>query len=95
MIIKGSCDNVSILYATSKQGVKDPSKNFYSLGLWFQDFNQTGEVPCSEDIYNAVSKVANDPDLSKKLGVVYDFDTAYNTDYHSFRLVSVRNNRKK
>lgn len=94
MIINGVCNNVSVLYANIIQGVKDPSKVYYRLGLWFQNFNQTGEVPCNEDVYNAVVKLASDPDVSKKLSIIYDFDTAYNTEFHNFNLVRVADTRK-
>lgn len=94
MIINGVCNNVSVLYANTIKGVKDPSKTYFRLGLWFQGFNQAGEVPCNEEVYNAVLKVASDPDAAKKLCVVYDFDTAYNTEFHNFNIVKVSHVRK-
>lgn len=95
MKISGVCNNVSLLYAKTRQGVKDPSKTYYSLGLWFQDEMETGEVPCSSEIYLKVQEFANNSDKTVKLSTIYDFATEYNTDFKTFNLVSVTDIRKE
>lgn len=91
MIINGTCNGVTLLYANAKQGVTDPTKTYYSLGLFFPQYNQTGELNCKEDIYKAVVDVANSPDLVKKMSTVFDFETAYNTEAKYFYITRVVN----
>lgn len=83
MVIYGRCENVSILYAKAIPGTQDPSKTFYSLGLWFKAASETGEIRCNEDVYNSVASFAGD--LSK----VVSFETSYNTQWKSFTLSKV------
>lgn len=91
MKIKGKCTDVSILYAKETVGVKDPEKKYYHLGLWFKNENETGEIPCSPELYSVVAPVVKSHDLS----VIFDFETEYNTQYKYFRLSSVLDQRKE
>lgn len=72
--------NVTKLFVVTKKetvSAKDPSRKFYKLGVMTAD-DELGEISCSEDVYNSVEK-----------GKEYNFVTAFNDTYKSFRIEGI------
>jgi hypothetical protein len=55
-------------------GVKDPTKKYYSVGIIQGD--ELGELSCNENVFNAVER-----------GNGYSFAYTFNTEFKSFQLV--------
>ena len=91
MVINGVCNNVNVLYVKSTQGKKDPSKTYYSVGLWFVDDNEAGEIPCNEEIFKVCKPISDEKNIQKKMATIFNFETSYNTQWQTFQLTSVLN----
>lgn len=65
-----------VLAKNEKQGIKDPTKTYYSLVV-MQDAD-AGSINCPKEVY----------DVSKE-GEVNTFITEYNQQYESFRIVGI------
>lgn len=88
MIIYGKCDDVSILYTKEQKSKKD-DRTFFSVCLWFVGLNESGEIPCNEEVYKTASQIAGNLDVKAS------FKTAYNTQWKNFSLVSCDINTDK
>lgn len=71
MTIYGTSEIMVI--SKSSEPSKDGTKTYYRLAVLAG--TEAGMLPCSKELYDSV-----------KVGETYDFETAYNDTYKSFRL---------
>ena len=77
MKVYGKVENALVMTKKVTPGVKDPSKQYFSVGIVKDD--EIGELRCTEEVYNQV-EVYN----------FYHFGSVYNSEYDSFNLESCR-----
>ena len=83
MKIRGNVNNLLVMTKKDTQGVKDPSKHYYKIGV-VTDNDEIGELPTTEEVYNSVDR-----------GHAYNFVYTFNSEYGSFMLDQVLPIEKK
>lgn len=76
MRLEGKVVNALVMAKKAVQGIKDPDKTFYSIGIVKDE--ELGELSCTKEVYDSVEKMN-----------YYDFGFCYNQQYKSLQLDSI------
>ena len=76
MKLDGRVIDAQVVAKKASQGIKDPNRTFYSLGIVKDE--ETGELSCTKDVYDFVKK-----------NNFYDFGFCYNQAFDSLQLDQV------
>ena len=88
MKLFGQIENALVLSSKKEESKKEAGRFFYKVGVFFPESKELGELPCNEEIYNAVQSIEGS-------GKFVNFGFYYNTDFKSITLYSVNASKSK